>query len=275
MIQHSRKKLKITRGHRHDYLGMTVDFSHQDAVAFDMIPYINKNFTAFPEKIMGVSSTPAADHLFSNRPKNEAKLLPEEQACAFHHTTAQLLFLSCVQHDIQTTVAILTTRVKSSNKDDWGKLKHVLKHLNGTRFLLLLLSAASITNIVWFIDATHQTHHNCKGHTGSILTFGAGATTSSSNKQKLPSKSSTESELIALHDKTGNILWTCNFLEAQGYTISSNIVYQDNMSTLSLAKNGYVSSSKRTKHIKAKYFFIHHYHNARELDLQYCPTKHM
>jgi len=39
------------------------------------------------------------------------------------------------------------------------------------------------------------------------------------------------------------------------------------MSTLSLAKNGYVSSSKRTKHIKVKYFFIHHYHNAQELDL--------
>jgi hypothetical protein len=47
------------------------------------------------------------------------------------------------------------------------------------------------------------------------------------------------------------------------------------MSTLSLAKNGYVSSSKRTKHIKAKYFFIRHYHNAKELDLQYCPTEQM
>ncbi len=43
----------------------------------------------------------------------------------------------------------------------------------------------------------------------------------------------------------------------------------------SLAKNGYVSSSKRTKHIKAKYFFIRHYHHAQELDLQYCPTEQM
>jgi hypothetical protein len=47
------------------------------------------------------------------------------------------------------------------------------------------------------------------------------------------------------------------------------------MSTLSLAKNGYVSSSKRTKHIKAKYFFVHHYHNTGEIDLQYCPTEQM
>ena len=47
------------------------------------------------------------------------------------------------------------------------------------------------------------------------------------------------------------------------------------MSTLSFAKNGYVSSSKRTKHIKAKYFFIHHYHNAQQLNLRCCPTKEM
>ena len=54
-----------------------------------------------------------------------------------------------------------------------------------------------------------------------------------------------------------------------------NVVYQDNMSTLSLAENGYVSSSKRTKHIKAKYFFVRNFHRTGELDLQYCPTELM
>jgi hypothetical protein len=44
---------------------MTIDFSKKAAGAFDMIPYINKIFTAFPEKITGVSSTPAADHIFN------------------------------------------------------------------------------------------------------------------------------------------------------------------------------------------------------------------
>ena len=75
---------------------MTIDFSNKAAVAFDMIPYFNKIFTAFPEKITGVSSTPAVDHLFNVRPPTKAKLLPEEQARAFHHTVAQLLFLSRV-----------------------------------------------------------------------------------------------------------------------------------------------------------------------------------
>ena len=92
-------------------------------------------------------------------------------------------------------------------------------------------------------------------------------TPSSSNKHKIPSKSSTESEIIGLYDKASEILWTQHFLKAQGYNITNNIVFQDNMSTNFLAKNGYVSSSKWAKHIKAKYIFVHHYHNSRELNL--------
>ncbi len=47
------------------------------------------------------------------------------------------------------------------------------------------------------------------------------------------------------------------------------------MSALSVEKNGRMSSSKRTKHIKAKYFLIKDYYNTGEIDLQYCPTGRM
>jgi hypothetical protein len=182
------KKLNVTRGPRHDYLGMTVDFSTKGLVSFDMIPYVSKIIAAFPEKISGSATSPASDHLFRVRPPAESKLLPEVQARSYHHTTAQLLFLSHVRRDIQTTVTFLTTRVKAPDKDDWGKLKRLLKYLFSTSRLTLTLHAASLHNIVWYIDASHQTHDDCKGHTGSLLTFGKGATSSSSTKHKIPSK---------------------------------------------------------------------------------------
>ncbi len=266
------KPLQATRGTLHDYLGMTIDFSTPGDATFDMIPYLRKVLNDFPEKITGVSSTPAANHLSKIW---ESLELPETQAIAFHHTTAQLLFLSRTQHDIQTAIAFLTTRVKAPDEDNWGKLKRVIKYLNGTKNLKLHLLAESLSIIQWYVDASHQTHKDCKGHTGAFLTLGAGATTSSSNKQKINTKSSTETELIRLYDKSGDILWTRNFLEAQGYTISANIVFQDNMSSLSLEKNGRLSSSKQTKHIKAKYFFTKHYYDAGNLDLCYCPSEHM
>ncbi len=44
------------------------------------------------------------------------------------------------------------------------------------------------------------------------------------------------------------------------------------MSSLSLENNGRISSSKRTKHIKAKYFLIKDYYESGEIDFRYCPT---
>ncbi len=72
---------------------MTIDFFTQGRVAFDMIPYIAKIIDAFPEKSTGIASFLAADHLFHVHPPSDAKLLPELQACAYHHTTPQLLFV--------------------------------------------------------------------------------------------------------------------------------------------------------------------------------------
>jgi hypothetical protein len=92
-----------------------------------------------------MASTPAADNLFKICAPSEARCLPESQAIAYHHTTVQLLFLSQVCHDIKTTVAFLTTRVKTPDEDNWGKLKRVIKYLNGTRYLKLTLSAESLS----------------------------------------------------------------------------------------------------------------------------------
>ena len=48
-----------------------------------------------------------------------------------------------------------------------------------------------------------------------------------------------------------------------------------NMSALLLEKNGRVSSSKRIKHMKAKYFLIKDYCKAGEFDVGFCPTNGM
>ncbi len=38
--------------------------------------------------------------------------------------------------------------------------------------------------------------------------------------------------------------------------MDASILYQDNMSAILLEMNGKASSSKRTKHIKVKYFYV-------------------
>jgi hypothetical protein len=103
----------------HDYLGMDLNFSQPGIAQISMINYTKKVLEDFPKAITTSFATPAANHLFTVQDKKEAKILPKEQAQAFHHTVAQLLFLcKCTQHNIQTPVSFLTTRVKCPNKDD-------------------------------------------------------------------------------------------------------------------------------------------------------------
>jgi hypothetical protein len=104
------------------------------------------------------------------------------------------------------------------------------------------------------------------------MTLGKGAVVSSLNKMKCNTKSSTKTELIALHEKLPDVIWTRYFVECQGYDIDECTIFQDNMSALLLEKNGQVSSSKQSKHIKAKYFLIRDDYDAGEVDLKYCST---
>lgn len=51
-----------------------------------------------------------------------------------------------------------------------------------------------------------------------------------------------------------------------------NKLYQDNLSAILLEKNGKFSSSKRTKHINIRVFFVKDRVDARELSVDHCPT---
>ena len=114
-----------------------------------------------------------------------------------------------------------------------------------------------------------------RGHTGGGLSMGRGFPIVSSTKQKLNTKSSTETEVVGADDLMPAICWTRYFMQAQGYEIVDNILYQDNKSGMLLEKNGKASSSKRTKHINIRYFFITDRIDKGEVSVVWCPTGDM
>ncbi len=123
---------------------------------------------------------------------------------AFHPAMAQLLFLSArARQDIQSATAFLTTRVRSPDEDDWGKVKRVLGYLKGTLYMPLILLADLLTLSRWWVDALYAVHDNCRGHTGVGMSFGQGMALSYSWKQKIITKSSTEAELVGVDNSLG------------------------------------------------------------------------
>ncbi len=105
---------------------------------------------------------------------------------AFHHTVYQLLFAeNRARRDIQTAVLFLTIRVKAPDEDDWGKLVRVLKYINGTWYMKLILSADEMNFTVhWYVDGSHQIHEDCRGQVGCLMMMVKGAVMSSSNIMK-------------------------------------------------------------------------------------------
>ena len=87
------ERMTVHRSKVHDYLGIELNFSTAKTLKIGMIKYINKIHEDSPEEIKSTSDTPTAEHLFYVHEYNQDRLLPEEQARAFHHSTAQLLFL--------------------------------------------------------------------------------------------------------------------------------------------------------------------------------------
>jgi hypothetical protein len=67
--------------------------------------------------------------------------------------------------------------------------------------------------------------------------------------------SSTEAELVAVTEASYQVLWTRAFLLEQGYQLSPAAMFQNNLSTIQLLKNG-KSNTERTRHIDIRYFFI-------------------
>ena len=202
--------------------------------------------------------------------------LDEARKQKFHTFTAKGLFLcKRARPDIQTAIAFLSTRVKNPDEDDWKKLLRMMQYLNGTPNLVLRLSADNTNILKWYIDASYAIHPDMKGHTGGVLTMGNGAIIAKSLKQKLNAKSSTEAELIGTDDILSDVLWTGYFIRAQGYDDVKSIIGRDNKATMLLETNGIYSSSKRTKHINVRYYFIKDKIDKGKVELEYCPTGKM
>lgn len=267
--------LSVTRGKVHDYLGMRIDYSEPGKVKITMIDYIEKMLDELPPDMDGEAVTPACNHLFEVN-QDDPEALDSKTSEFYHHNTAMLLFLcKRARPDIQPAVAFLTTRVKAPDMDDYKKLARAMRYLRATKNMPLVLEADDMQLIKWWVDASFAVHPDMKGHTGGVMSLGKGAVYATSTRQKLVTRSSTEAELVGVYDVMPQILWTRHFLESQGYAVQDSIVHQDNKSAMLLENNGRGSSSKRTRHLNIRYFFVTDHIASKDLSVRYCPTSEM
>ena len=222
---------------------MTLDYTQEGKVAIKMNDYVATIVDNAPDDMKGVMNTPAAKHLFEV--DGSTPRLSEEKAEFFHMMVAKLLFLcKRPRPDISTAIDFLSTRVQYSDQHDYKKLACVIKYLCGTRELFLTLEASNPLVIKWWVDAAFTVHEDMRSHTGGCGSIGKGCFSNTSIKQPLNTKSYTEAEVVGVDQLLSQVMWTQNFMVAQGLEVHENQVLQDNLSAIQLETNGTASTGK-------------------------------
>ena len=251
------------------YIGMHMH-SVDNRIDVSQRAYVMELLTKY--QIAGVAASPATGSLFED--DGTHALLSDKERALFHTQVAQLLYLaSRTRPDILLAVSYLTTRVRAPNALDQRKLSRVFKYLNGTKDQVLVLGGRSDLVIRGHIDAAFGLHGDARSHSGPVIKLGGSTIMCKSSKQKIQSKDSTEAELVALSDMIMHVFKAHEFMQSQGHGKKPPVVYQDNMSTISLVTRG--GGKFRTKHMRVRREVVKEYVTNGDARVVYRPTGQM
>ena len=257
-----------------DYVGMTFDFATQPgAVVVSMKHLIDDVLTFAPAG--KTYSNPACPDLFDVNP-DSPKLAGTREAF-YLSVVAKLLYMAKRHRpDILLAIGFLTTRCKFCTEEDMVKLERVLGYIRSTIERGIVIEFGTNPRPRAWIDASYGTHErDGKSHTGASIVFGTGGPLYvTSTKQPIVTKSSTEEELIAVSDVASEVISLRNFAIDQGYPPTPAIIYQDNMSTMSLINNS-GPCSKRSRHIDIRHFWMAEKIADGSIEVVHCPTNAM
>ena len=77
--------------------------------------------------------------------------------------------------EILAVSSFITTIVKLTGEDKWGKLKRALKYLKGTNYMKPKFRVESMDIVRWWIDASYNNHEDCRYHFDIVMILGWGA----------------------------------------------------------------------------------------------------
>lgn len=269
-IEKEYRTVTVQRGSDHSYLGMRIRTQQDGTIHVDMARYLSEITSA--ADIKGTANSPASNQLFCI---SESPALSDAAAANFRTTIAKLLYAGThVRPDLMLAISFLTARASQPTNDDEQKLKRILRYVNATKDLPLVLGSTDPLRVETWIDSSYGSHGDATGHTGGLISLGRGAINAKSTKQRLVVKSSTESELVGIHDYISQAIFVRNFLIAQGHEVPPVLVHHDNLSTIAMIERGR-HSGERTKHIDMRYFFVKDRIASGHLQLVHTPTADM
>jgi histone deacetylase 1/2 len=195
-----------------------------------------------------------------------------EDPTVFRQAIGGLQYLTHTRPDIAFPINKLSQYMSSPTVDHWQGIKRILRYLQGTINHCLHIKPSTDLDITGFSDADWATSvDDRKSMAGQCVFLGETLVSWSSRKQKVVSRSSTESEYRALADLAAEIAWTQSLLaELKLPLLRKPILWCDNLSAKALASNPVMHA--RSKHIEIDVHYIRDQVLQNKIIVAYVPT---
>lgn len=191
----------------------------------------------------------------------------------YREAVGSLVFLAAVSRpDIAFAVNSVSKYLNNHNIEHWRAVKRILAYLKGTiDYGIEYKNGGSKFGLVGFSDADYASDIETRRSTTGYIFFLANGPVSS-QRQKLVTLSTTESEYVAAAAATREAMWLRKLLRDIGYLIENETaLFGDNQSAIRLVENS--EFHKRTKHIDIRYHYIREKYVSKDIVVKYILSE--
>jgi hypothetical protein len=274
LLRELRKEFELTdSGFLHWSLGMEFIWNSDGSVSLSQKRYIETILEEFNMKDCKGAPTPIGSGVKSAA--NEG-VVDEEIAHKFRRCLGSVMYvMTCTRPDLCYAISKLSRYMSKPNEEHWIAMKRVLRYLQQTSHITLLLDSNPDLTVTGFCDADWGADvDDRRSITGACFFIGGALISWMSRRQVTVAMSSTESEYLALGDAVKEAIWLKGIVsELTGRNQNAVRIYGDNQGCLKLAENDAYHS--RTKHIDIRAHFLRDVIERREVELEYVRTEDM
>lgn len=175
--------------------------------------------------------------------------------------------------DIANAVCKMSQKCESPTTKDWSNVKHVLRYLQKTKDLGIMLSTDGGKLTVYCDADWASDKRDAKSITGYVLMLAGSPIIWKSRKQKSVATSTSHAEYISMYETAIETVWLNDLLvELDQIQIvkKPTEINADNKSAISIAENS--SINDRSRHFSAKYHYVRELVCSGEIEFKFVES---
>lgn len=265
------------------YLGLNIQHDRKNKmITVDQSGYAKALIekSGLPPSVRKPPSTPSNADLVCE--DTDPQPLTRQEHKDYRSLVMAIMFLArMTRPDLLFTTTVLATHCNNPTVKNMQEVYRILRYIQGTAHYGLTFRGETAHRLqpIIYADSSHGLHPNGHGHGGILIRLGEMAPIlSRSFKLTMVTRSSAESELIALDEASTYAVWLrliLHELKVYGHRAPpSVIIYQDNQSTIKMSTQE-TYNFKRSKHLLVRENYVRERIMTGDIEIRYMPTRDM